>query len=499
MRSMRGMSQLPEATKALGKTYSDAIRILKGRRRTKRPDEKASASGALNRIPDAGGQVDVRGTPSIKGMVEWLHKLGHSPTQVDKLNVIHVAGTKGKGSTCAFVESFLRAYGARTGFPRKTGLYTSPHLIYPEERIRINFQPLERHLFARYFFEVWDVLAEEETPPRHLQLYALLATHVFLREGVEAAIFETHHGGEYDATNFLNRPVATIVTPLGMDHASQLGPTLKNIAWHKAGIFKPEVPAFSATQDTEAATVLESRAAEVKAPLQFIANDPELPNDAVQLKPDVQRGNASVALACVRSFTERLSPGEALLSEDVEKGVAQFTWPGRFQYIARGNSQWFLDGAHNEMSVVKAAEWFKEAAVAVQKPSSQTLRVLIFGQNSHERNPSDVLKALALALDDIHFDHIILTSGNIGKPTEGVIRSPVNSASTEVQSQLLEFATIWRGFQSDSGIHLESSIEGAVEITESLLVDSEGLQIFATGSLALVGGFLHSFQDSEQV
>lgn len=279
--------------------------------------------------------------------------------------MIHVAGTKGKGSTCAFAESLLRAYGQRTGFPRKTGLYTSPHLLRPEERIRINFEPLDERRFAKYFFEVWDKLSELDDLPRYLQLFALLATHVFVREGVEAAIYETHHGGEYDATNFFHRPVATIVTPLGMDHAKQLGPTLNNIAWHKAGIFKTGALAFSAAQEPGPADVLRNRAEEKGVDLRFVSDEPDLPKDSLQLKPDVQRGNCAVALACVRAFIAATHRTESLQPEDIHQGVASFAWLGRFQYVREGDLHWFLDGAHNEMSVVEAAKWFIEASAVI--------------------------------------------------------------------------------------------------------------------------------------
>src|ERR1700694_5719103 len=172
---------------------------------------------------------------------------------INNLNIIHVAGTKGKGSTCAFVESFLRVHGERTGFPQKTGLYTSPHLIYPEERIRINFEPISKDLFAKYFFEVCEGLSQHssddsESVPRYLQLYALLSFHTFIREGVDVAVYETHHGGEYDATNVVEKPVVSVITPIDEDHVDQLGPSVANIAWHKAGILKAGAPAFSALQ-----------------------------------------------------------------------------------------------------------------------------------------------------------------------------------------------------------------------------------------------------------
>lgn len=198
--------------------------------------------------------------------------------------------------------------------------------------------------------------------PRYLQLIALVSFHTFIKEGVEATILETHHGGEYDATNVINNPVATVITTLGMDHVKQLGPTIENIAWHKAGIFKSGSCAFSSPQEASAAAVLRDRASEKGIDIQFVDNDPSLPANALQLKPDVQRMNCSVALAAVRHFLKEKSvQGAAPFSSlDVLQGVTRFSWPGRFQVIREGVFNWFLDGAHNEMSVSKAAEWFVE-------------------------------------------------------------------------------------------------------------------------------------------
>jgi folylpolyglutamate synthase len=288
---------------------------------------------------------------------------------VDGLNIIHIAGTKGKGSTCAFVDSFLRAYGERAGFPSKTGLYTSPHLIYPEERIRINSKPLERGVFAKYFFEVFEMLSQRdpavfESKPRFLQLFLLVAFHTFIREGVDAAIFETHHGGEYDATNVIKRPVVTAITSLGMDHVSQLGPSIENIAWHKSGILKPGAAAFSVIQEAHANKVLRQRALDRGVDLHFIQSDSSLPEQGMNLKPDVQRLNCSLALAVARSFLDQRAPSGSpqFDSTDVLTGIHQFSWPGRFQTIIEGVNQWYLDGAHNEMSVTKAADWFIETS-----------------------------------------------------------------------------------------------------------------------------------------
>ena len=147
-------------------------------------------------------------------------------------------------------------------------MYTSPHLLVPQERVRLNGTAIDERGFARYFFEVWERLfaaekvAEESERPRYLQLCVLVALHAFIREGVEAVVLETNHGGEYDATNFVTKPVVTVVTPLGRDHVRQLGPGMRDIAWHKAGIFKEGAVAVAASQEEGLEEVLKERAAE---------------------------------------------------------------------------------------------------------------------------------------------------------------------------------------------------------------------------------------------
>jgi folylpolyglutamate synthase len=428
---------------------------------------------------------------------------------VDNLNIIHVAGTKGKGSTCAFTESFLRAFQHRTGFPAKSGLYTSPHLICAEERIRINFQPIDRDLFAKYFFEVWDVLESTENPPRYLQLLALVAFHTFIREGVQAAIFETHHGGEYDATNVIEHPVVSVVTPLGMDHANQLGPTLRNIAWHKSGIFKAGAVAISAPQDAEAAEVLQKRAEEKGLDLQVVGDNETLPTNKIQLKPDVQRSNCSVGLAAAQALVSARAPEHLgqWLPADTERGVSQFFWPGRFQYLNEGKFHWFLDGAHNEMSVVKAAEWFLESSKLLGQ--SSVPRVLIFNQISNERDANEVLKCLAGALKPVEIRYVVFADYDphplypeshgtlqVTNPcrharslTPGVGKNS-HTASKEGGGLAKEFIDIWNQYQPESEIFFEQDVKSALGKARELGEAAGGVETLLTGSLFLVGGAL---------
>jgi folylpolyglutamate synthase len=197
---------------------------------------------------------------------------------------------------------------------------------------------------------------------------ALLAFHVFIRENVDAAIFETHHGGEYYATNVIQKPIVTGITSLGIDHIRQLGPTLGNIAWHKAGIFKAEAPAFSVPQETGAIKVLCDRAAENKTTLTFVPPDNCLSTDVGVLSIPVQRLNSSLALALSRMFLQLKAPGHTMNSEDIARGINNFSWAGRFEIIEEGTSQWFVDGAHNDLSVKQAAEWFSNNINVLNPP-----------------------------------------------------------------------------------------------------------------------------------
>lgn len=174
------------------------------------------------------------------------------------------------------------------------------------------------------------------------------------------AIFETHHGGEYDATNVITEPVVTTVTTLGMDHVVDLGPTLKDIAWHKAGIFKPGAIALSAAQEDMAAEMLRRRADKIGVSLTFIPVSSHLPK-SIKLAPTVQRINCSLAIATVNSFLERRTERTSLQPGDIQIGLDQYYWPGRFELIREGQLSWFLDGAHNEVSMGAAVAWFAES------------------------------------------------------------------------------------------------------------------------------------------
>uniref|UniRef100_H2Y663 Uncharacterized protein n=1 Tax=Ciona savignyi TaxID=51511 RepID=H2Y663_CIOSA len=199
-------------------------------------------------------------------MRELLHRINISNDDLNQLKIIHITGTKGKGSTCAFVDNILRKHGVKTGF------YSSPHLLEVRERIRVNGRPISTDLFTQYFWEVFDLLKLTEhnyevKVPSYFYMLTALALYVFKHEHVSATILEVGIGGAYDCTNVVPNPVCCGVASLGLDHTDLLGNTLGEIAWQKGGIFKRGATAFTVPQPDEGMKVLHQRADEVGADL----------------------------------------------------------------------------------------------------------------------------------------------------------------------------------------------------------------------------------------
>ena len=249
------------------------------------------------------------------------------------------------------------------------------------ERIRINSKPVSKDLFARYFFDLWDRLSAEKhrspehddsavapgTRPTYARFLTLMSWHLFIAEGVDAAVYETGIGGEYDATNLVEQPVATGITTLGLDHFFALGNTAESIAWHKAGIMKRGSPAFTISQLNPAAGVLQSRAEEKQVNLQTLPTDRRLEAANVDLHPSTEynRRNATLAVALAEVALRKLGvleaePAAKDLPREFVDGLTQTTWRGRSETKEDGDVAWFIDGAHTAESVKTTAAWFAQ-------------------------------------------------------------------------------------------------------------------------------------------
>lgn len=281
-----------------------------------------------------------------------------------QFRAIHIAGTKGKGSTAAMIESCLRAAGYRTG------LYTSPHLHTFRERIRVGNAIISKDDFARLVTELMPHI-EAVTGITWFEIVTTLAFLHFAQSHIDVAVLEVGLGGRFDATNVIT-PLVSVITPLSKDHMALLGNTLEQIAFEKAGIIKPHVPVVSAPQRSEAFEILR-RVAKFRAttvtlvgrdvlvePLAASLAGQDFSVQAVKLALQQfsipllglhQIANAATAITALRIANER---GPTISDEALRNGLANVQWPGRLEILTR-EPLLVVDGAHNGDSAQKLA------------------------------------------------------------------------------------------------------------------------------------------------
>lgn len=256
--------------------------------------------------------------------------------------VIHVAGTNGKGSVCAMIDSMARAQGLTSG------LYTSPHLISFRERIRVNGQMIPEEDVSKGLALIRHLLSTLSIKPTFFEITTALAFQYFARFPLDILVLETGMGGRLDATNVVRSSVS-VITPIGIDHQQWLGNSLAEIAFEKAGIIKLGVPVVSAPQVPEARKVLEEAAAKSRSSIYF---SDETCNDMdVGLPGKHQRHNAAVALRALKLAGIKLSKAA------MRKGLMDVHWPGRFHRL---KERFVLDGAHNPDAAATLVSTWKE-------------------------------------------------------------------------------------------------------------------------------------------
>ncbi len=332
---------------------------------------QSTISGKTRAAPK--GPSDLTWEQQFDRLHLYLERLGMTES-VNAMSYIHVAGTKGKGSTCAFVDACLRRSGTRTG------LYTSPHLVDIRERYRIDGQPVSKTTFTRNFWWLHAKLREtceaDLGMPAYFRFLTLLGFRIFAERAVDAVVLEVGLGGRLDATNVIRSPAVCGVTSLGLDHVEVLGDTVGKIAREKAGIFKPHCPAITSPQVPEAMQALELRAAEVDGCSLTTARPlrewrtPSGDPIRLGLAGKHQELNAALAIELMRTWTRRTSPvwgADAIarldagtLPETWATGLAETEWFGRAQVVPDDveDLSWYLDGAHTEESMRHVAEWF---------------------------------------------------------------------------------------------------------------------------------------------
>ncbi|QUV97538.1 folylpolyglutamate synthase/dihydrofolate synthase family protein [Chloracidobacterium aggregatum] len=416
----------------------------------------------------------------LEAMQALLAKLGQ-PEQ--KFCAIHVAGTNGKGSTCAFLASIFRQAGLRTG------LYTSPHLMSPVERIRLNGQAIPEAAFAEVMTQVHDAvesLLEEgrlaARPTFFEHLTAAAFTYLAARQA-EVVVAEVGLGGRLDATNVLH-PAAAVITNIGEDHREWLGPTLSHIAREKAGIIKPGVPVYLAdTQPEEARRVLAHSALAQQVEPQWVAPFETVHLDATgcpsvrfdQRFPSLEGGvcrlslrgrhqtqNAALAAVVAQAELRRRGVAESDIGRAIVAGLETTHWPGRLQWLET-TPPVLLDGAHNPQGAQALAHFLE--SIGGRRP-----RTAIFA-TMRDKPAADLLSALASGVD-----RLILTE--------------VKNQPRTMPRESLEVIAL--GYWLPSGIIQAPDVAMALARAREL-TPPEGL-ILVCGSIYLIGEALQALR-----
>jgi dihydrofolate synthase/folylpolyglutamate synthase len=274
------------------------------------------------------------GLDNIQRLITALH------VDLGDARVIHVAGTNGKGSVCAMIESVARVKGNRTG------LFTSPHLISFRERIRVTGEMISDADVAIGLTKIRDLAAEWQPHPTFFEVTTALALEYFTGQKLDTVVLETGLGGRLDATNAVASTVS-VITAIDLDHQKWLGHSIEEIAREKAGIIKPNTPVVCAPQPFPAEDVISARAAECKAPFQLVYE--RYATMPIGLHGAHQKQNAALAIAALRAAKIDIDDSA------ITRGLLSVQWPARFQ---RWDHRTIIDGAHNPMAArALAATW----------------------------------------------------------------------------------------------------------------------------------------------
>jgi folylpolyglutamate synthase len=513
------------------RTYADALALL---------EKLQSNRTVVSSISNSSKDMNLDAIPE---MLEWTRRAGYSVSDLAQaaLKCVHVAGTKGKGSVCTMVEAILLQYSGgdrgegkvESKYLDKVGMYTSPHLLTVRERIRINGHPISEPLFTRYFFELWDRFSaaapdtdpdSAETKPGYFRYLTILAFHTFIREGVKSVVIECGIGGEYDSTNILppEAVTASVITTLGIDHVGMLGETIEEIAWHKGGILKNGVPAFTIGQVPAAQAVLEKRAAEKGVKLQVAdwlrPEDGEVKVD-LAMEGNFQQENAALAVSAAASHLRSLgitaglpSPSSpldsSLLPTQFTKALRTASLPGRCQTIRDGTIEWLIDGAHTHDSITAVSTWFiHKLCLARLEARPPTATMLIF--NQADRDAEALLTNLIRTMtkeydrwveDPLHrpllremqnwatYSQKMFTYAAFcrNEPFKGEVERDLGAQE--------KMARYHQGLDGNSLHMCYGSVEEAVDLARKVAEGDERVLVLVTGSLHLVGGLLKVLQ-----
>ena len=389
---------------------------------------------------------------------ELLRRLGNPQ---DSIKVIHVAGTNGKGSTCAYLASMLSAGG------HKTGLFTSPHLVKINDRFRIDGEIMSDEDFVESFLRVKKVIDEAKEDgyahPSYFETLFLMGVDYYYRKNVDYLVLETGLGGGKDPTNCVEKPLACIITSISIDHVQYLGDTIPAIASEKAGIIKPGVPIIFDGHVEDAGRVIEARAKELGSPAyalmpqQYMLKEQtregikfEFEGTELQIPyiAEYQMMNASLAYFTMK----KLQSIHGISDEKLKEGIRHVKWPGRMETILPGV---IVDGAHNADGVAQ------------------------FVKTVHQFRQNNRVVLLFSAVSDKEYDKMIKLICEDIKPHAVV--------TTQITGERQVTAEVLAGLFKEYGAENVSSVAEVGEALKKALELQQDGMVFCVGSLYLIG------------
>jgi dihydrofolate synthase/folylpolyglutamate synthase len=357
------------------------------------------------------------GLERIKQLLEKLD----NPQQ--KVPIIHIAGTNGKGSVCAYLSSVLTEAGYRVG------RYTSPHLIDWTERICINQKPISPTELQQYLERVVAATENNTEIPTQFEIITAAAWLYFAEQKTDIAVIETGLGGRLDATNVCETPLASVITSISLEHWQILGPTVADIAGEKAGILKPKCPAVIGELPESARIVVEKRIQELDCPATWVKPAIDLgqgfaeyhPHPEISVNPrssavkikyqlpllgKIQLMNSAIAIATLQTLQNQ---GWQISPTAIENGIAKTQWPGRLQQTTWKNRNILIDGAHNPAAAIALREY-------VDRPNNHPSAINWVIGILATKDCDDILKALLKKGDRLYL--VPVPDQNSSSPAE---------------------------------------------------------------------------------
>lgn len=449
--------------------------------------------------------------PNIEHTLLCLSQTGFQREQLERMPVIQVAGTKGRGSTCLLVEAILRAHGV------KTGVFCAPHLFLTNERIRIDGEPLPEEQFTQLFGELHEKLVDMQPPPSYTKLLTVMAFHAFHNAKVDVAIVEVGSGCASDCTNITSHARTIGISSLGWEQSFSLSNSMRDIAWAKAAIMKPEASVYTSANQPECCEVLSQRAKQVGVQLNRVPNYVDYIEANMECKKLLSGANYSVklngslAIQLAYDYLRRYNPeyvvgmdhNSVQLTPGATRGLEMFEQRGQFELMKYDIFNVYLDSADTLESMMMCREWFY-----TRTRSSRSPKILLFSK-VNEFNAKDLLTILR---HNMRFEE----AGFVPSPNcfEGELmeeqesldkesQDAINWHSMEELQRARRNASNWRSLCEENGTRDNSHMSISIQAFFDHLKEKYGkqrygmrneLDVLVTGSRELVAGTIQLIQ-----